>query len=605
MPSNNEPNINPVNILIWLSERIFDLLGLAGSSVAGLYRLATDKKEREKKNGGKGDWILKGEQFEKEMQELGEILQENIKYHSDENLIPDESLTPEQKKQKEIRAQILEEAGELLGIDPKTGIKTKREFEKYQQIKEYFLKDNLACQKRSVQELQRQKDDVVKSAEAKGLENPEIQKLAKELDALFKRQEYLLGMQEEMVRDRERRDKIARGEDPEEDYPLEDEIQKVKDQEEKKAAGEDEEEQDLPRQEEVEKPKQPEEDLDKPLQIDEERAKQDAQLEEDKKEERERLDTVHHNQQGAAKGLGNAAVLEAGGEAVKEAVQEGQAPAPNPYAMDEETLKKEQDALRGLMTENELFRRLRRKDPDSQVLPVEQLPGAEPGHAKQVEAANECLERGFSVSDKQSYDTFMALKGYFLEQNTMFLRDAMHDNLSRQETIRATLLKESQKQREDEDKADRQKREGDPAVKETVRKSEKDIEHEVRKEDEAKEQRKKEEVKKDPEVKHEGKPEAQKGPAVKPPGIQREPMTFAQLQIDAPVNQQEKKEGEKKVGLPERLRQKYTAHKQKQEEARLAKKKAQAQAEEDARSYEMKDFSSPQLPGMGKGKRPM
>ena len=186
MAARNNQQFILIDLLIMLSNALLGSLSLTAKTVSALSSMARDKKEREKKNGGKGDWVLRGEDFEKEMKELGDILQENIKYHAGDKDKPRENMTPEELKALDLREQMLEEAGQIMNLGPKKGIRTRQEYEKYQQIKEYFLKDNLAVQKKNTKDLQEQKKNLLKNAEQEDLEKQDPKQKEAFLDFCYR-----------------------------------------------------------------------------------------------------------------------------------------------------------------------------------------------------------------------------------------------------------------------------------------------------------------------------------------------------------------------------------------------------------------------------------
>lgn len=485
--NNQQQEMNLVDLLIMLSESLFGVMLGTLNTVEAIAALALEKKEREKKNDGKGDWVLRGEKFEKEMHALGEILQENIKHHAGEKEKPEEDMTPEERAAHDLRSQMLEEIGELMNLDPKKGIRTKQQFEKYQQIKEYFLKDNLAMQKKNAKDLQEQKKELLKNAEKEGLDNKELERLQEEYEKDVERLAKLTEEKEKDIQDRKNREQKAQ-ENPEADRELQDEneFRLINDEDER-------EKEEEKKEEEIEKP----------------REEEDEDEDEDEKEEEKKEDDFGAMFQGMVKGAGNAAVLGA--------LKRDQ---PSPYAMDKETMQQQQAVLKNLLDENI---RLRTGLGDvimnvggDNMNPEQQM------HAKNVQEARKFIDMdpAKGISDKEAYDSFMDVKNYFLEQNISHVKASMNDNLGRQEAIRSSMQKENEQQRQ-EDRDDRQKRENDPLAKPEVRKNERELQHEARKNDRRQDQQRADEVK---------RPELRRGPNVNPPGIRKEPTSYRELE---------------------------------------------------------------------------
>ena len=198
MAINNNQQYNLIGLLIMISEAVLKSLSLTAETVSALSSMALEKKERQKKNGGKGDWVLRGENFEKEMKELGDILQANLKYHSGDQNKPDEEMTPEELMAQELRAQMIEEAGQIMNLGPKRGIRTKQEYEKYQQVKEFLLKDNLTFQKKNTKDLQEQKQNLLNNAEKETQDEKDPEQQQKEYE------KELIQLQDEYERGTER-----------------------------------------------------------------------------------------------------------------------------------------------------------------------------------------------------------------------------------------------------------------------------------------------------------------------------------------------------------------------------------------------------------------
>ena len=504
MAGNNNQQFNLMDLLIMLSEALLGSLSLTAKTISALSSMAREKKEREKKNGGKGDWTLRGDDFEKEMKELGDILQENIKYHAGDKDKPRENMTPEELKALDLREQMLEEAGQIMNLGPKKGIRTRQEYEKYQQIKEYFLKDNLAVQKKNTKDLQEQKKNLLKNAEQEELEKQdpkqkkdqpknaeqerldkqELERLQKEYDRGAKRLEALTAEQEKDLADREERE-------DEEEFQALIRINKQDDDEDEK--------------------------------------KQEAEdREEDKK------DNFHAAFQGAVKGAAGAVAI---GALQKE--------EKSPYAMDEETMRQQQAVLKSLLNENI---KLRTGGLGYVVL---NLGSNNMNPEQQTHAKNELEARKFidmdpanGISDKEAYDAFMDVKNYFLEQNISHVKASMNDNLSRQEAIRSSLQKENAQQRQ-EDLDDRQKRQNDSLAKPEANKNEKEIQHEAQKNERKLDERKAGQAK---------KPEVLRGPKISAPGIRKEPTNYRELEREV-AEEDRRKNNDGKVSAMDRVRE--------------------------------------------------
>ena len=518
MAVNNNQQYNLIGLLIMISEALFKSLSLAAETVSALSSMAREKKERQKKNGGKGDWVLRGEDFEREMKELGDILQENIKYHSGDQDKPEEKMTPEELMARELRAQMLEEAGQIMNLGPKRGIRTKQEYEKYQQIKEYLLKDNLTFQKKNAKDLQEQKQNLLKNAEKESQDDQEQKQNQPEKEAQDKKEserlkkeheKELVQLQEEYDRGTKRLETLtAEQEKDNADRKKRDDEQEIRDL---MNAGQDDEDE---KQQEAE-------------------AQEKAEAQEEDKEE-DKKDNFHAAFQGAVKGAAGAVALGALQKEVK-----------SPYAMDEETMRQQQAALKSLLDENIKLRTgglgyVILNLGNDNMNPEQQM------HAKMELDARKFidLDPADGISDKEAYDAFMDVKNYFLEQNISHVKASMNDNLSRQEAIRSSLQKENEQQRQ-EDVVDRQKRENDQLAKPEANKNEKEIQHEARKNERKLDERKVEEVK---------KPEIRKGPRVKPPGIRKEPTNFRELEKEVAEEDRLKKNGGK-VSNMDRVRE--------------------------------------------------
>ena len=518
MAVNNNQQYNLIGLLIMISEALFKSLSLAAETVSALSSMAREKKERQKKNGGKGDWVLRGEDFEREMKELGDILQENIKYHSGDQDKPEEKMTPEELMARELRAQMLEEAGQIMNLGPKRGIRTKQEYEKYQQIKEYLLKDNLTFQKKNAKDLQEQKQNLLKNAEKESQDDQEQKQNQPEKEAQDKKEserlkkeheKELVQLQEEYDRGTKRLETLtAEQEKDNADRKKRDDEQEIRDL---MNAGQDDEDE---KQQEAE-------------------AQEKAEAQEEDKEE-DKKDNFHAAFQGAVKGAAGAVAIGALQKEVK-----------SPYAMDEETMRQQQAALKSLLDENIKLRTgglgyVILNLGNDNMNPEQQM------HAKMELDARKFidLDPADGISDKEAYDAFMDVKNYFLEQNISHVKASMNDNLSRQEAIRSSLQKENEQQRQ-EDVVDRQKRENDQLAKPEANKNEKEIQHEARKNERKLDERKVEEVK---------KPEIRKGPRVKPPGIRKEPTNFRELEKEVAEEDRLKKNGGK-VSNMDRVRE--------------------------------------------------
>ena len=266
---------------------------------------------------------------------------------------------------------------------------------------------------------------------------------------------------------------------------------------------------------------------------DEKQQEEAAEAQEEDKEE-DKKDNFHAAFQGAVKGAAGAVALGALQKEVK-----------SPYAMDAETMRQQQAALKSLLDENIKLRTgglgyVILNLGNNNMNPEQQM------HAKMELDARKFidLDPAEGISDKEAYDAFMDVKNYFLEQNISHVKASMNDNLSRQEAIRSSLQKENEKQRE-EDVVDRQKRENDQLAKPEANKNEKEIQHEARKNERKLDERKVEEVK---------KPEIRKGPRVKPPGIRKEPTNFRELEKEVAEEDRLKKNGGK-VSNMDRVRE--------------------------------------------------
>ena len=511
MAGNNNQQFILMDLLIMLSKALLESLSLTAKTISALSSMAREKKERAKKNGGKGDWILRGEDFKKEMKVLNDILQENFKNHSGDKNKPEENMTPEELKAHDLRGQMLEEAGQIMSLDPKKGIRTRQEYEKYLQIKEYLLKDNLVAQKKNTKDLQeqkknllknaeqedlekqdpKQKEDQPKNAEQKGLNKQELERLQKEYERGAERLEARTAEQEKDLADREERE-------DEEDFR---ELVRLNKQDD-----------------------------------DEDEKKQEAEdREEDKK------DNFHAAFQGVVKGAAGAVAI---GALKKE--------EKSPYAMDEDTMRQQQAILKSLLDENI---KLRTGGLGYVIL---NLGSNNMNPEQQTHAKNEMEARKFidmdpanGISDKEAYDAFMDVKNYFLEQNISHVKESMNENLSRQEAIRSTLQKENAEQRQ-EDIDDRQKRQNDSLAKPEANKNEKEIQHEAQKNERKLEERKAEEAKRPAEQAK--KPEIRRGPKVNPPGIRREPTNYHELEREV-AEEDRRKNNAEKVSAMDRVRE--------------------------------------------------
>ena len=514
MAVNNNQQYNLIGLLIMISEALFKSLSLAAETVSALSSMAREKKERQKKNGGKGDWVLRGDDFEKEMKELGDILQENIKYHSGDQNKPEEKMTPEELMAKDLRGQMLEEAGQIMNLGPKRGIRTKQEYEKYQQIKEYLLKDNLTFQKKNAKDLQEQKQNLLKNAEKESQDDQEQKQNQPEKEAQDKKEserlkkeheKELVQLQEEYDRGTKRLETLT--------------AEQEKDNADRKKRDEEQEYRDF---------------MNAELDDEDEKQQEEAAEAQEEDKEEDKKDNFHAAFQGAVKGAAGAVALGALQKEVK-----------SPYAMDEETMRQQQAALKSLLDENIKLRTgglgyVILNLGNNNMNPEQQM------HAKMELDARKFidLDPAEGISDKEAYDAFMDVKNYFLEQNISHVKASMNDNLSRQEAIRSSLQKENEQQRQ-EDVVDRQKRENDQLAKPEANKNEKEIQHEARKNERKLDERKVEEVK---------KPEIRKGPRVKPPGIRKEPTNFRELEKEVAEEDRLKKNGGK-VSNMDRVRE--------------------------------------------------
>ena len=514
MAVNNNQQYNLIGLLIMISEALFKSLSLAAETVSALSSMAREKKERQKKNGGKGDWVLRGEDFEREMKELGDILQENIKYHSGDQNKPEEKMTPEELMAKDLRGQMLEEAGQIMNLGPKRGIRTKQEYEKYQQIKEYLLKDNLTFQKKNAKDLQEQKQNLLKNAEKESQDDQEQKQNQPEKEAQDKKEserlkkeheKELVQLQEEYDRGTKRLETLT--------------AEQEKDNADRKKRDEEQEYRDF---------------MNAELDDEDEKQQEEAAEAQEEDKEEDKKDNFHAAFQGAVKGAAGAVALGALQKEVK-----------SPYAMDEETMRQQQAALKSLLDENIKLRTgglgyVILNLGNNNMNPEQQM------HAKMELDARKFidLDPAEGISDKEAYDAFMDVKNYFLEQNISHVKASMNDNLSRQEAIRSSLQKENEQQRQ-EDVVDRQKRENDQLAKPEANKNEKEIQHEARKNERKLDERKVEEVK---------KPEIRKGPRVKPPGIRKEPTNFRELEKEVAEEDRLKKNGGK-VSNMDRVRE--------------------------------------------------
>lgn len=505
MAGKNNQQYNLIELLIMISEALLGSLSLTAETVSALSSMAFEKKERQKKNGGKGDWVLRGEDFEKEMKELGDILQANIKYHSPDQNKPEEKMTPEELMAQELRGQMLEEAGQIMNLGPNKGIRTKQEYEKYQQIKEFFLKDNLMFQKKNTKDLQEQKKNLLKNAEKEvpeDQEQKENQPKNAEKEAQDKKE--LIRLQDEYERGTERLVALT--------------AEKEKDLADRKARDDEQEFRDFMNME----------------QDDEDEKQQEAAEAQEEDKEEDKKDNFHAAFQGAVKGAAGAVAIGALQKEVK-----------SPYAMDAETMRQQQEVLKNLLQENIKLRTgglgyVVMNLGNDNMNPEQQM------HAKMELDARKFIDQdpADGISDKEAYDAFMDVKNYFLEQNISHVKASMNDNLSRQEAIRSSLQKENEQQRQ-EDVVDRQKRENDQLAKPEANKNEKEIQHEARKNERKLDERKAEEAK---------KPEIRKGPRVKPPGIRKEPTNYRELEREVAEEDRLKKNGGK-VSNMDRVRE--------------------------------------------------
>ena len=514
MAGNNNQQFILIDLLIMLSNALLESLSMTAKTITALSSMAREKKERQKKNGGKGDWVLRGDDFEKEMKELGDILQENIKYHSGDQDKPEEKMTPEELMARELRAQMLEEAGQIMNLGPKRGIRTKQEYEKYQQIKEYLLKDNLTFQKKNAKDLQEQKQNLLKNAEKESQDDQEQKQNQPEKEAQDKKEserlkkeheKELVQLQEEYDRGTKRLETLT--------------AEQEKDNADRKKRDEEQEYRDF---------------MNAELDDEDEKQQEEAAEAQEEDKEEDKKDNFHAAFQGAVKGAAGAVALGALQKEVK-----------SPYAMDEETMRQQQAALKSLLDENIKLRTgglgyVILNLGNDNMNPEQQM------HAKMELDARKFidLDPADGISDKEAYDAFMDVKNYFLEQNISHVKASMNDNLNRQEAIRSSLQKENEQQRQ-EDVVDRQKRENDQLAKPEANKNEKEIQHEARKNERKLDERKVEEVK---------KPEIRKGPRVKPPGIRKEPTNFRELEKEVAEEDRLKKNGGK-VSNMDRVRE--------------------------------------------------
>jgi len=512
MAGNNNQQLDLIRLLIILSEALLRSLSLTAKTVSALSSMAREKKKREKKNGGKGDWVIRGKDFEEKIKELGDILQENFRYHAGDLDKPEENMTPEELKAHELRAQMLEETGQILSLDPKKGIRTRQEYEKYLEIKEYLLKDNLAAQKRNTKDLQKQKKDLLKNAEKESQEGQEQKK------------------------DQQKKDQQKNAEQKNLDRQELDRLQKEYERgAERLEALTAEQEKDLADREE----REDEEDFQEFIRLNNEDDDEDKKEQEAEAREEEQKDHFHAAFQGAVKGAAGAVAL----GAVKEDTK-------SPYAMDKETMLQQQAALKSLLDENI---KLRTGGLGYVVL---NLGSDNMNPEQQTHAKNEMEARKFidmdpdnGISDKEAYDAFMDVKNYFLEQNISYVKTSMNDNLGRQEAIRSTLQKENAEQRQ-EDAVDRQKRQNDPLAKPEANKNEKEIRHEAQKNERKLEERPAEQAKRPAEqakrpAEQGKKPEIRRGSELNPPGIRREPTNYRELEREVAREDRRKNKAEK------------------------------------------------------------
>ena len=505
MAARNNQQFILIDLLIMLSEAILGSLSLTAKTVSALSDMAREKKAREKKNGGKGDWVIRGEDFEKEMKELGDLLQESIKNHSGDRNKPEEKMTPEELKALDLHGQMLEEAGEILNLDPKKGIRTKQEYEKYMQIKEYFLKDNLAFQKKNTKNLQEQKKNLMKDAEKEDQEQKKDQPENAEKEAQDKKE--LEQLQKEYDRGAERLEALT----AEKEKDLKDRKERDEEQEYRDFMNAGEDDEDEKQQEAAE-----------------------AQEKEAEAQEEDKKDNFHAAFQGAVKGAAGAVAI---GALQKE--------EKSPYAMDAETMRQQQEVLKNLLKENIKLRTgglgyVVMNLGNDNMNPEQQM------HAKMELEARKFIDRdpADGISDKEAYDAFMDVKSYFLEQNMSHVKASLNDNLNRQEAIRSSLQKENEQQRQ-EDLDDRQKRQNDHLAKPEANKNEKEIQQEARKNERKLDEGKAEQAK---------KPEVRRGPKVNPPGIRKEPTNYRELEREVAEEERRKNNGGK-VSAMDRVRE--------------------------------------------------
>ncbi len=532
MPNNNQKQPDIMDLLIWLAEKILGTVELVAYSTGTILNLEKDKSARQKKKNGKGDWVLQGEQFEKAMTELGKELQENIKNHSSDENKPEEAMTEEERKYAELRNRMMEEVGEMLNMDPKKGIRTKQQFQKYQELREFFTKDNLNFQKKNLKDLKDQKKDAEKQLEEQRKNDPKNGNGEKQPDDAEK-EAALQALLEEYEKDIARLEALT----AEQEKALQDRRERSAKEEELAKEAEEQRKQDEDRKEDEKEEEREEE-------------RKEEQAEEEKDEARENQDRKNIHYQGAVKGVANAVGVAAGGEVIKGALKKDEQ---SPFALDKETMLQEQELMKKLLNEN-----IRLRSGSGEVIlnaGADNMNPEQQMHAKNEQEARRFIDMDpeHGISDKEAYEAFMDVKEYFMEQNISHVKAAMTDNLSRQEALRASMQRENEQQRM-EDKDDAAKK-NDSAVKPEVRKNERDVAQEVRKNEQKQEELKKDDVRK--------VPERRRGPAVNPPGIRREHTNYRELEREVREEDRLLRQGGKPSAM-ERMREQMRKQKERE-----------------------------------------
>ena len=206
---------DPMDFLIYFCEQAISIAGSMGRTLSKLASLAADSSKREKKNNGKGDWVLTGKKFSDEIEEIGKLLQKTLKLRGELGMsFPNEEDAEKNKEEEAERARMMEEFSALEKLGPKKGIRTKEMYKKYRTIKEYFLKKSLEYEEKLLAMTKQEKDKQLKQLEEEvkeGKLDPEkagqIRELQEQYDAELNKYQELEKDYKETLADRESRKK--------------------------------------------------------------------------------------------------------------------------------------------------------------------------------------------------------------------------------------------------------------------------------------------------------------------------------------------------------------------------------------------------------------